>query len=391
MEILTLVFGLFFLVLYYVFEKQNHNNFRKKIPLVIHINGTRGKSSVTRLIAAGLRKGGKKTIAKTTGSAPRIILENGDEIPIVRYLNPNIKEQLKIFRFAAKRNIDALILECMAITPEYQWITEHKMIKSNIGVITNVRPDHLDLMGPGLKNVAFSLCNTLPKNGIAFTCEEKLLPLMQRFGKKRNTNLELVKSDFVSEKDVNDFSYIEHKENVAIALKICEKCNVPKETAIKGMKRVNPDIGAAKLFKIKIKEKEIFFINIFAANDPESTQSIIKYSKKLHPNINFVGIILNTRADRLFRSKQLIRMLKNIQFDFLYLIGEQTSAMKTYARKHKISSQKIVDLGWIDGKNLEKEIKKIKEDKILLSGIGNMGGNGKIIVDFFKERNIQNV
>ena len=37
------------------------------------MNGTRGKSSVTRLVAAGLREGGLKTFAKTTGTAPRVI------------------------------------------------------------------------------------------------------------------------------------------------------------------------------------------------------------------------------------------------------------------------------------------------------------------------------
>ena len=33
------------------------------IPIRIHVNGTRGKSSVTRLIAAGLRAGRKRTFA----------------------------------------------------------------------------------------------------------------------------------------------------------------------------------------------------------------------------------------------------------------------------------------------------------------------------------------
>ena len=41
------------------------------IPIRIHIAGTRGKSTVTRMIAAGLRSGDVKTLAKTTGSEPR--------------------------------------------------------------------------------------------------------------------------------------------------------------------------------------------------------------------------------------------------------------------------------------------------------------------------------
>ena len=51
-------------------EYSIHQKVLETIPLRIHVNGTRGKSSVTRLIAAGLREGGIRTFAKTTGTAP---------------------------------------------------------------------------------------------------------------------------------------------------------------------------------------------------------------------------------------------------------------------------------------------------------------------------------
>jgi len=146
-----LIIGLLAVIIFSVFEYFLHHTYRKKIPLLIHINGTRGKSSVTRLIAAGLREGGKRTIAKTTGSAPRIILENGSEIPIQRPRGPNIREQVKICKFAAKRSAEALVLECMAVMPEYQWVTEHKIVRSDIGVITNIRLDHLVCHGTRYK------------------------------------------------------------------------------------------------------------------------------------------------------------------------------------------------------------------------------------------------
>ena len=60
-------------------EYYNHTFVLSQLPIRIHVNGARGKSSVTRLIAAGLREGGLKTIAKTTGSAPRIIDEFGKD------------------------------------------------------------------------------------------------------------------------------------------------------------------------------------------------------------------------------------------------------------------------------------------------------------------------
>ena len=48
-------------------------------------------------------------------------------------------------------------MECMAVNPQYQWISEHRIIRSNISVITNVRKDHLDEMGLTNKDKIFSL------------------------------------------------------------------------------------------------------------------------------------------------------------------------------------------------------------------------------------------
>ena len=61
------------LIIYGAIEYQLHQKNLKSIPIRIHINGTRGKSSVTRLVGAGLRAGGLKTITKVTGTYPRII------------------------------------------------------------------------------------------------------------------------------------------------------------------------------------------------------------------------------------------------------------------------------------------------------------------------------
>ena len=53
-------------------EFKYHQQVLLTIPCRIHVNGTRGKSSVTRLIAAGLRAGGKRTFAKRRGSKNRV-------------------------------------------------------------------------------------------------------------------------------------------------------------------------------------------------------------------------------------------------------------------------------------------------------------------------------
>ena len=82
--IIAAVFGI---VEYYLHQKRIYS-----IPIRIHINGTRGKSSVTRLIGAGLRAGGISNITKVTGTFPRLIVEDGTETYIHRKASANILE-----------------------------------------------------------------------------------------------------------------------------------------------------------------------------------------------------------------------------------------------------------------------------------------------------------
>ena len=67
-----------------------------RIPIRIHVNGTRGKSSVTRLIAGALREKGIITCAKTTGTLPRMILPDGSEYPVFRPSGARLSEQARI-------------------------------------------------------------------------------------------------------------------------------------------------------------------------------------------------------------------------------------------------------------------------------------------------------
>lgn len=381
-----LFIGLFFLIAFGIYEFEINKYSRKKIPNVIHVNGTRGKSSVTRLIAAGLRAGGKRTLAKTTGSAPALIFESGSEKPIIRHHGANIKEQIKIMKFAAHRKPEFLVLECMAVTPEYQWVTEHEMVKSNIGVITNSRLDHLDVMGPGLRNVTLSLCNTIPSHGKLFTSEKKMLPLLKKQAKRRHTEIFQAQDIDISNQEMKKFPYIEHKENVTLALSICQHFNIPKNIALQGMYQVQPDVGAMEIYDCERQNKKFYFVHAFAANDPESTEFVIDSVKKLYPHIESVVLVLSTRADRMFRSKQLIQMMKNIDFTHLYLIGEQTTSILLFARKHKLDQEKITDCGWINGDELVQKIVKLDSEETLILGIGNIGGNGGQIVNYFKAR-----
>ena len=57
-------------LLYLLWEAHAVRIARKKLAHVVHVNGTRGKSTVSRLIEAGLREGGMRVFCKTTGTDP---------------------------------------------------------------------------------------------------------------------------------------------------------------------------------------------------------------------------------------------------------------------------------------------------------------------------------
>ncbi len=359
------------------------------IPIRIHINGTRGKSSVTRLVGAGLRAGGISTITKVTGTFPRLIIEDGTETYIHRKSDANIIEQLSIVKYAAQRNAKALVMECMALQPQYQWITEHRMIHSNLSVMTNVRMDHVDVMGHTLPEIAETMGATIPKNEHLFSSEDVIPELLKKIADKRNTKSHFIDSSAISQEDMKGFSYIEHKDNVALALAICEHLEVDRKTALNGMYQAVPDEGALRRYEVKAFQKQLFFYNAFAANDPDSTLMVWN---KIRDEIGFEGfriVLLNTRHDRLDRAKQLAEMVANKlagEIDYLILMGQSTEVVEGMCVGYGLSGEKIINLGFTTPPKVFEKVLGITDKKSSIVAIGNMGGKGAETAEYFEHR-----
>lgn len=303
-------------------EYWKHQKYVNSIPVRIHINGTRGKSSVTRLIGAGLRAGGYKTVAKVTGTFPRLIMSDGSEAAIHRKEKANILEQLNVIKYAAKQKTDILILECMALRPNYQYICEHQMVKATHGIITNIRLDHLDVMGPTLDEVAYALCGTIPKKTKLFTSEDRCFNYMRNVAKKRKTDIYQSLGEKVTEEEMKGFRYIEHKANVDLALEVCESLGVDRKVALAEMKTTIPDEGVLTKSIVRTEEKVVNFYNGFAANDPESTLMIWNAIEASHKDGEEKIILLNTRKDRQDRARQLVEAIATkMEFNKIALIG----------------------------------------------------------------------
>ena len=369
---------------YGFWEYRGHQLRLRKIPMRIHINGSRGKSSVTRLIAAGLRGGGLKAIAKTTGTLPRIIDHEGKEISINRNQSANIIEQVKILKYIDHMNPEVLVIECMAVLPEYQWFCEHKLVKSHIGVITNARLDHVNEMGQFREQIANSLSNTVPRNGELFTSEKSHLKVIEEVGKKRNTKVSRIGGGGIDKDELSRFSYIEHPANIGLALAVCEKAGVDRKTALDGMTKVRPDPGALRVANCKSAHKEVMFVNAMAANDAESTLVIWKEIQNRFAPLGKIIFLLNSRADRQDRSIQLLEMIsENVEFDYLVLTGGSLNRFIQHATRFNISKSKIIGLGRINPEKIYEEVFKVTEVTGTVFAIGNVGGGGLDIGGYF--------
>lgn len=383
-----LIIATLLLILNWIVEYRRHSRNVAAIPIRIHVNGTRGKSSVTRLIAAGLRAGGKKTVAKITGTLPRVVLPDGREAAIIRLQGANIIEQKYIFRYAAEEKPDAIVIECMAVNPVFQWITERKFIKSTIAVITNCRPDHLDLMGSTVQSVTLSLANTIPHGKVCYTAEHEHFQMLKKVADSRKCKLHKIRPTDITAEELDGFHYIEHAENVQLALAVCAEAGIPRDIALKGMQNAHPDPGALKKYKIEDRGKTIQFYNVFAANDPQSTVFVINMVTS-HLQDSEKIIILNSRADRLFRSQQLVDAVKAVDYSYLILTGEIHEKVEAYALAQGIPREKLFALGQPLPEVIYKKVWELTKTEAHVLGIGNIAGQikyGAQIVAHFKHK-----
>jgi len=295
----------FLLVLaYFTIEYQLLKTRLKKIPIRIMVNGTRGKSTTVKIIYEILRLEKQKVFAKTTGEKPLQYLPNGINKTILRISPASILENIRILRKWAHESPDSVVMECMALQPETQFILSNRIFQPNYILITNILVDHAEVMGQNVGEITETILECLHPKAEIFMNENQLngffasedLPNLHRIASTDTfpERMDHIPSDILDQNWTLIKNFTHH---LKIDLQTTFQC-FKKEWA-----RISKDIY------LRIPDLNISIWNLFSVNDTQSTNLFIQHSRDELPQNSQEIILLNTRKDRPLRTKLFAEFL----------------------------------------------------------------------------------
>jgi poly-gamma-glutamate synthase PgsB/CapB len=383
---------IFILLVYLSVEKYQHVRRLKKLPLRICVTGTRGKSSVTRLLAGVLNASGLASAAKITGSRPVFISPDGAETVLFRRGLPSILEGKRFIKMVLEASAQSFVAEMMSIRPETLNTESLRILRPQILVITNVRMDHREHMGYTAGEIAKSFAAAIPFHGTVFVPEEEFFPVFEETARQRGSRIICVPKiiQIRTSKEIGSGLDQEWEQNIRLAKGVGQFLELEDRSINAGMLESNPDIGGLKIWSIKseARSSKWLAINAFAANDPGSTIEVLKKLRiqDLFSRGRILGI-LNLRMDRGDRTLQWLQAIQQGQFsefDGMMLIGGHAIVLN-----RKFRSMDLDTIFWhsrsLDPEEIMKRLRAEISGQAVLIGMGNMGGIGRRFVGLWEK------
>jgi len=371
-----LLFLLTLFLIFLAYERVVLNRLRRSIPVVIAVTGTRGKSSVVRMLASVLRENGRTVLAKTTGSQAQMVLPDGSVQDIPRRGIVSILEQKKILNSAAALKVDCVVVEIMSIRPENHIVESQQILKPDIVVVTNVRRDHVEAMGETEQEIASVFQRDFPPGSSVYVPEEYAPLFASPRPGAQGIRLIPVKRQLTHQSET-DFA-----ENLDLVAAVSKDLGVVDEAIIRGVQNSRHDIGRLKIWKRKVGDKSVFLVNAFAANDPDSTMMTYnRVAQALSASPSSFWGLLNLRHDRADRTIQWIDALRegtSSRFHTIFAIDGHSHVVR-----RKIQS--VIVLPHSDAKRLTDSLIENMRDGDILFGFGNIGGLGRELIDHWRQ------
>jgi poly-gamma-glutamate synthase PgsB/CapB len=371
-------FGLLCLLFY--LERRSLERQLRRIPLRIAVTGTRGKSTVTRLIAAALKEAGYTVLAKTTGSKPALILPDGREEELVRKGFPTILEQKRVLRRAADLGVRALVVEMMSIRPEFLAVESRRLLRPHVLLVTNVRLDHREEMGRTKPEIARSLASAIPPGAVV------LLPEGEGTSDFEHAAAS-VQARIIRVGRGGESSFFDQDNSLAEAL--ATHLGVPAEIARRGFVSARPDFGSLKAWQAELGTPPASWILVsaFAANEPESSELVLAQLRErvARGDRPLVGL-LSFRPDRGDRTRQWLDAQEKgffAGFRRVYLVGAHGHALRI---KKGVEGRRVFfPLSERSPSAITDKIVSQEGRASVLVGLGNIGGIGGALVEHWQE------
>jgi poly-gamma-glutamate synthase PgsB/CapB len=354
------------------------------------VAGTRGKSGVVRLVAAGLREAGFRVLAKTTGSKPALILPDGSEEEIPRAGSPSIREQIRLVRRAADEGVGALVVETMSIGGECLLAESRRILRPGALALTNVRLDHLDAMGRSREEIARTLADAIPEEASVFIPVEEFRPVFEEAAKRLGSAV------FPAKEKVPPGVRLlgeEFEPNIRLALALLESLGVGRERALRGMSRAAPDFGALRIWEVPagLPPRRAVCASAFAANDPESSAAVLKRIGEIVPaGPNSLVGLLSLREDRGDRTLQWLGAAAGgffRDFDRVAVLGRPVRAAAR--RLKRILGPDFGKFSFFadpEPARLMDLLTASAAREPLVIGLGNIAGPGERFVRYWEEK-----
>ncbi len=348
----------------------------KTIGIRVHVNGTRGKSTVAAYMAAALRASGRRTFAKVTGTRPALLLPDGSVEFIRRRGAARVQEQFRTIRRAARAGAECLVLECMSIDPELQRL-ESRFFDPGLYIITNIRDDHGETMGRTAEEQADAILSAIPYDSVvvagkcAFTEE-----LAAAAGRKRSR---VIFAGGPGGRQIGPLPDGVLDENVAIACAAAEAAGIDFDSALRG---ILDSIGgdAARPIELAGAGGVIRFVDGFSVNDVESAERFVDYWRGRMAYEGPLTVVLNTRSDRPTRTTSFARWLAAARgISRVIVTGTHAPAARTALLKEGFAKENV--LLWNDrqAKRADTLLPEICGRGSVVFGLGNISGLGFVI------------
>ncbi|MGA9573945.1 MAG: hypothetical protein WBS20_08370, partial [Lysobacterales bacterium] len=290
------------------------------------VTGSRGKSSIVRLLFAVMASEGLKAYARITGVVPRELGPGGVRA-ILRSSGAHV-EEMRWWLGKLPASAQGIVLENSAITPELQGLAG-RWLKPDITVLTNALPDHQESWGPTGVCAAEVLAAGVPWQGrvllpVSLKTDGHLLGLLER----RRCRVIFARPAGRHGENYRDV-------NMGLALAAAEQLGFAAAPALEVMQRVprdHYDFHVAKCCGAEV-------AMAFSANDISSTRELFR---SLRWSTDETRLVYNHRQDRPARLRSFADWFRQSYWREVLIIGDKPLRCSASARYMDIKNEQAL-------------------------------------------------